>query len=505
MKKNPFLKISGATILALCLSGAACTKAGRPGAPPVENAKGGISGGGGGSLPGLKVSPWDVQDVLKTAQRDLRFYLRYKENGFDAASPTAEETLLFGGAKTILTLVDSTPIDMRLDRPCYDQTGAEVEGSVANTVPGGICISAWLLSKNVTSERIYSETLALVLHELTHLLGADEQMATELQKEAAFHLRKIDDRTTQGMAERAEDLLNLAFVSLESALADLENKPFSVLRVLIEDIQDKFTDLRVMALDFPYSLLLNRDDQYLRYQSARLIAAGWYVSEADGDQGAKSLLDAIFRTSDSVTLDNFHGYWALSSDLFAREWVTRLRDRASLKSFLLQVREYVEDLQRMIFELKQNFPIGNRVGPWSPANPWEQFLGSYEVISSPTCTTPDAGIKSFSVVYGDAGRGAQRLFIQTVSQSGRRTTFAGGWAFDGGSDGWIGATVTVEGTTGIALRKASVFSNWDPESRSHTYQFSQTAKGYKLTRGYTFYKYGIPDYSVQCTYQLRKL
>jgi hypothetical protein len=157
-----------------------------------------VDGGGGGTLPADPVPVQAVVDVIRGSKLDLRLYARMVSwNGSPGTSPALMKKL-FGQRRTLLDLIEDTPIEIKTDAPCYDAGGKEVDGSVypnppsagIGALPFDVCISAQRIAPKLVEERVYGETLALVLHEYSHLLGTTEDEAVEFQKAASEALRR---------------------------------------------------------------------------------------------------------------------------------------------------------------------------------------------------------------------------------------------------------------------------------------------------------------------------
>jgi len=169
---------------------------------------GGIGDGGGGTTKPIPVTPRDIRDFVgnnRTAPMIRAWfngleadYQRELENDYEKESTALPK--LYGGKEDVFAKLEKLQIEVRLDKPCYDKSGVETDGSVYNTIPGGLCISAYRIAPQVVQSNYESETAALIIHEVSHLLGTDEKEAIELQQKALNQFAKISflDGIVQG-------------------------------------------------------------------------------------------------------------------------------------------------------------------------------------------------------------------------------------------------------------------------------------------------------------------
>lgn len=167
----------------------------------VALASGGVSDGGGGTT---NPHPTNPDAIVMTAGREgarlLLSWLNSQERTFlgwsaeeQANSPYLK---LFKpnepSTETIFELLKKTPIEMRMKESCYDQNGVAFDGSIFSNVKGGICISPFSMAPKLNEVNVWYETAALILHELTHLVGATEEEARSIQYDAILDLSRID-------------------------------------------------------------------------------------------------------------------------------------------------------------------------------------------------------------------------------------------------------------------------------------------------------------------------
>jgi hypothetical protein len=144
----------------------------------VALADGGVSGGGGGSVPENPVGRYAVEEFLQDARGELLMFF----NGQDRGLAGGLFSDLFHSSPNIYEIVRQTKIGIKQNGPCIGKDGKEYDGSVVGPDSTSICISTDQLGKKLTKDNAHRQTLALVAHEYAHLLGYDEDKAVKLQK-----------------------------------------------------------------------------------------------------------------------------------------------------------------------------------------------------------------------------------------------------------------------------------------------------------------------------------
>lgn len=155
---------------------------------PAVGMAGSISGGGGGTVPANPVGSAAIVEILRDSRTTLLMYFR----NLDSENPPMSEAVmrrLYKGTQTIYDVINETAIEAQLSAPCRDGDGKEVDGSIF-TASGGICISSLRLGDKLERTNAFSQTVALVAHELSHKLGFSEDEATELQNDMLDRLEE---------------------------------------------------------------------------------------------------------------------------------------------------------------------------------------------------------------------------------------------------------------------------------------------------------------------------
>ena len=158
---------------------------------------GGVSDGGGGTT---NPNPANADRIVWTASSSaslaLISWLNAEQGNFrrlssddQAASPFKK---LFAPTRDIFDVIRETSIEVRMSRPCFDANGVAWDGSIYPTSQNAICISPFTMAPKLTEMNFDVETVALIAHELSHLLGTTEDEARAIQRAAIYALGHVD-------------------------------------------------------------------------------------------------------------------------------------------------------------------------------------------------------------------------------------------------------------------------------------------------------------------------
>lgn len=154
---------------------------------------GGISGGGGGTTSPVPVAPAVIEKAIKDYGGPMLLaWVKGAERSY-RNTPTEKKrshpfVKLFAGPVTIYDVIAQAKVELRYHTPCYDRDGLPRDGSVESGVPGGVCLSPFTMAPKLGETTVNEETLALLLHELSHQLGTTEEEATAIQVAALASL-----------------------------------------------------------------------------------------------------------------------------------------------------------------------------------------------------------------------------------------------------------------------------------------------------------------------------
>jgi hypothetical protein len=152
--------------------------------------RGAVSGGGGGTTNPEPSNPYWVTEAIRSYSGPIiSMFLNHKESLFEDLTDEEKMTSVYAklfrptSGKNIFEILKSTKIEVRMNETCYDANNEAWDGSIYATQPNAICISAFNLASKINSRYLASETLALLVHELSHLAGTTEEEAQEIQED----------------------------------------------------------------------------------------------------------------------------------------------------------------------------------------------------------------------------------------------------------------------------------------------------------------------------------
>lgn len=359
---------------------------------------GAVSGGGGGTLPANPVTISEIKEIVEKALPEMRLLAREMSRRVFRGSETALEAKLFGGPVTIIDLLEETGYELRLDKPCFDRFGNEVDASIFANKPNTICISAFRIAPKLIEERARVETLALIFHEISHKLGTSEAEATEFQKEAAFLLSRADP-----------DELNLPQSMMISDFPQSVSRVLVALAASIEKgatskVLDEMTkNLSQRAFDFstatnpknPYSYYSRRQDEYVGWLTLRLqVVKHTLFARVDEDpEYWEKQLNEIFGAGGTVTTYGSFLRHQSPSSYRGNDFENNILARPQTDQDL------IEELRNLgaafVDEAEYLHPFGSMAGlsllkhasdsPRAKRSPFAMFVGRYKV-SDVTCT-----------------------------------------------------------------------------------------------------------------------
>ncbi|MGZ3696391.1 MAG: hypothetical protein ACXVBL_19085, partial [Bdellovibrionota bacterium] len=345
---------------------------------------GDYDGGGGGTLPADPVSTKDVaQFIQKEAKLNLRLFLKYSLWS-QQSSHFKIPSKLFDGPRTIYDVMENTDIEVRVDRPCFDNRGKETDASIYADAPGAICFSAFRVAPKLPEELMRKEVLALMLHEFSHLLGTTEKEAREYQAEAAFYLKQA----TRDTGFRYIDSLQLQARQTEFSFNFLQGN-FDTLDAL--KLRDAFGQLNkdfdtIHFIDVNTSMAIyNADDSgYITLAADKLMLANWYVmgeSNTGDYKYWKGQYEKAFGDKQEITLSELHERtYGHKVEFHGDEKISRISSKADLKAALEEFGKYLDDSREYLEQLEHSLALRPIPGkPQSQNNPWNKFQGYYSV------------------------------------------------------------------------------------------------------------------------------
>jgi len=162
-------------------------------------AQGGISGGGGGTVPTDLVSTREIQDLIINQRWQLELFfhqleIQSRKLGNKKCSDAICEKL-FDFKKSIIDVMREVSIHFEMTGLCQAPDGSLHDGAAPGPTPASICISVDALSKKISRSEARPQVLALIAHEVSHLMGLTEEDAYAIQKDSldAFNGKRSNE------------------------------------------------------------------------------------------------------------------------------------------------------------------------------------------------------------------------------------------------------------------------------------------------------------------------
>ena len=463
---------------------------------------GGITAGGGGTLPAEPAGAEAVREIVQNAKRDLKLFVKYQQWGFKKGEDALEDKL-YGEATTLLDVLESTDMAIEMNEPCYDANKVPVDGSIYASKPNAICISAFTIGPKVVAERARIETLALILHELSHVMGTTEEEAISLQKNAAYFLKNTSDETS----ETRMDALRLSAEKLTTRLRTLIEK-FD--EMSSDDVANHLNEITMAESDFfkdavamPYSIYDRPEYDFATVQADRLRLAQWYAtasSNAPDANYARELMDKALSGKESVSyaeFDKSRSEGSVIENIFDQELMVRIHTATELKAALKPLLDYYMEQSRRVWDLSYGRKLSKQRLPGTQEiDFWSGFAGNYEVVAHECNTGANHAeeLRSLSVHTGENGK----LYLK------RR--WASSSAEDGLYDGAMhisAGLVTIGGMQDAPVRTAEFGDRWKGPWGLTIWTLSRNGDGYRFTTRETF-RSGDSDSVTDCTFELLK-
>ncbi|MDD4974825.1 MAG: hypothetical protein PHY93_10770 [Bacteriovorax sp.] len=261
---------------------------------------GGVDGGGGEILKVKEVTNKEVEEVIaKKAKPALSLFFIGNEKFIN--SNKEEYQNLY---PQIYSLLASTSIEVRMDRPCYDHEGKQKDGSIYASSPNTICISPFLMSPKLNQFTYEAEIFGLIAHELSHLAGFDENEAIMLQNDVT------DTYVNNGHGSRKVEFEKYS-MTLRNIISRMEN-PLTLetwdgsyfTSDLLRDIFNVENDLQNNS---NINIITPSETELVNVEYLRIRTLGEYQTSIDSfvpawvKTSTTTHLNNIFKGEDSIT------------------------------------------------------------------------------------------------------------------------------------------------------------------------------------------------------------
>jgi len=478
--------------------------------PGATNEVGDISSGGGGTLPDNPVSATYIFNIIVESKRDLRVIVNSEHELFyNSSRETALYTKLFGGKINLIDVLESVDIEILMDKPCKDSVGKAVDGSVYASIPNAICISPYSMAPKLIEERARVEVLALIVHELSHLLGTTEEEAVDLQKSVALQIKGIDETSSLYWVD--EQAVRASNVSrhLGRIIRNFENLSFDEMGEFMSkaSLQNRFN---FRPPEHFISLLNGKEKDLNKFFDLGMFRLlNWHITSKSNhhlSEKSRKLYEEAFKGKSQI---RYKDYAAVHADFdldnfYGESVLKRINDKTDLLEQLSRLEQYYDELSEYFYKIKFNQKLSSVNSPLSEnvENPWSAFKGEYEVTQT-TCV--ENGLEA---VFNETG------FVVKTREDGKLTLvvknkngFGEMGLFNDAGDFWGGSTVRVYQSGLKVFRSAEYGTLWNKEWRHKHYSLEQTSPVlYQMMKRTSVKKrrsdYVLKESSFECTYDL---
>lgn len=331
---------------------------------------GGISGGGGNALPSRRASLQEVNQTIASARYDLTLFFNFLDRNYEPPTwapinwDTRDSAIhkLLSADKAIFEKVKTVQVNVRTDGPCIDPDKNETDGSAAD---GSICISASRIQEKLIRDEVYVQTIALMAHEMSHLVGLNEDEANWLQNLALEKLVVFPKRYWNDVAFRfRQDLYKMTYINdMEAELNAAQCERSRATYSLIENLYSIELNNHGIGKEF---FNLNQN-QYLH----AAIAKTWLVmhsqcglSSTDPKNYWIKQIEKAFQSDFEISLETYisriSSNTATYQNMLPDVVLRRIVDNKTLKLELNDIRTFAERLFKG-FEAQQTLQNANLI------------------------------------------------------------------------------------------------------------------------------------------------
>ena len=178
--------------------------------------RGGITAGGGDISVPDPIDQYRLQKAIEEAKFPITQWANFEEHQWMSEDkPEGRRTpfsvFLFERSDSVFEYIKNTKIQLENNGSCKDGSGRETDGSAHGLPKDTICISTQRLGNKLSQLNFEYEVSGLIMHEIAHLMGANEAMAIVIQKDVIQALNgRSSFRIALSTNSRSTKLANLA-------------------------------------------------------------------------------------------------------------------------------------------------------------------------------------------------------------------------------------------------------------------------------------------------------
>lgn len=192
--------------------------------------EGGNAGGGGNAIRVSAVNQDELRSYtshkLKTM---LKLWLNAKEFQYES-DPNSQDynlgSLFRDGQGEIFKKLDQLKIELHTDKACYDGKEKRDASIYPQTEAGAICLSFDRVKKIWSTYDFEYRFAGLVMHELSHLVGANEEEAKRIEEKTSSELKSVlsNRYASRGWRSPVEQSADSTLTIANSFLNGVENE-----------------------------------------------------------------------------------------------------------------------------------------------------------------------------------------------------------------------------------------------------------------------------------------
>lgn len=184
----------------------------------------GRDGGGGNAI---RISSVNQDQLMSYVQYTLKpmltLWLNAKEFEFEQNNNISGEleALFKDRQGGIFKKLEKLKVELHTEKPCLEGKIKRDASIYPQSEPGAICISFNRISKIWSAQDYESRLAGLVMHELSHLVGADEVQAQNIEQRVIYDLKSVP--ADRYLASRAFTPQIASFKYMQSTLGIFKN------------------------------------------------------------------------------------------------------------------------------------------------------------------------------------------------------------------------------------------------------------------------------------------
>jgi len=280
----------------------------------LSNAGGVGSGGGGTTIP----DPSTAEEIANALDEESRFmietWLNRQEKNYWEQSPIVRSSnplkKLFQAKPGISERMGHASVELRMNQPCFDSANQPVDGSISGRSDNDICMSPFSMAPKLSKYNYKAEAFALLVHEFSHYLGADENEAVAIQKLALNDfLAKIPRDISYEMVDLCTNIFRDIISPLEAwafqpeIFKNRSDKLNSLLRSY-QEVENAYNSDKIRFL-----LVSALDESYFAAEYIRFTVMDYFVCSKDSTLGStrqgicKNMLDQAFNGTSVASIE----------------------------------------------------------------------------------------------------------------------------------------------------------------------------------------------------------